>query len=189
MKCHMSYIESLKVYVDKVCECSKDIRSLLTKYLDSPNENLLLPSIDVEQSAINKIPTRKEINVLKLTAANAHAKVQAAMKEFQMHSARLEALEIEDEKDIDAVGSDDDGENHDDKVAPHMLPIEVLFQHIVGRPMEDEPPKNTVQMLKNEKKRIQREMEDCFGDECDDPKEYNDNKEEEAGTGSASSEQ
>jgi hypothetical protein len=32
-------------------------------------------------------------------------------------------------------------------------------------------------------------MEDCFGDECDDPKEYNDNKEEEAGTGSASSEQ
>jgi hypothetical protein len=70
-----------------------------------------------------------------------------------------------------------------------LMQLEVLFQHIVGRPMEDEPPKNTVQMLKNEKKRIQREMEDCFGDECDDPKEYNDNKEEEAGTGSASSEQ
>ena len=43
------------------------------------------------------MPNRQDINVLKLTAANAHAKVKAAMNEYQMHAARLQALEIEDE--------------------------------------------------------------------------------------------
>ena len=63
-----------------------------------PNENVVLPSIETKDTVDYHIPTRTEINVLKLTAANAHAKVIAALKEYQLHSAKLEALEIEDEK-------------------------------------------------------------------------------------------
>ena len=57
-----------------------------------------MPSIETKDTVDYHIPTRTEINVLKLTAANAHAKVIAALKEYQLHSAKLEALEIEDEK-------------------------------------------------------------------------------------------
>jgi hypothetical protein len=173
MKCHMSYIESLKAMVDKICDISKNIRSLLNKYIETPDENVLLPSIDIDNTVSGyHTPTRPEINVLKLTAANAHAKVKAAKKEYQMHSARLEALEIEDEKDIEEAGSASDDAEQSDKIPPHMLPIEVLFQHITGRQMEDEVPKEQAKMLQSEKKRIEGQMEDCFGDECDDPKVY-----------------
>jgi hypothetical protein len=173
LKCHASYVEKLSVFVEKTCDISKHVRTMLTNYIAMPNEKLLLPSIETTDTAEFHVPTRKEINVLKLTAANAHAKVKAALKEYQLHSARLEALEIEDEKDIDTVGAEDDNGEKDDGVPPHMLPIEILFQHIVGRTMQDEPPASEKQMLASEKLRIQKEMEDCFGDDCSDPKEYN----------------
>ena len=152
---------------------SEHVRKMLTTYIETPNEKLILPSIELVDTPEFHIPTRKEINVLKLTAANAHAKVNSALRDYQMHQARLEALEIEDETDLDEVGAEniaDDDEKK--KILPHLLPIEILFQHIVGRPMDDEPPKGDMKVLEAAKKKVRGEMEDCFGDGCEDPKEY-----------------
>ena len=152
---------------------SEHVRKMLTTYIETPNEKLILPSIELVDTPEFHIPTRKEINVLKLTAANAHAKVNSALRDYQMHQARLEALEIEDETDLDEVGAEniaDDDEKK--KILPHLLPIEILFQHIVGRAMNDEPPKGDMKVLEAAKKKVRGEMEDCFGDGCEDPKEY-----------------
>lgn len=77
-------------------------------------------------------------------------------------------------KDIDSIGETVD--DVEQGTPPHLLPIEVLFKHIIGRAMEDEVPQEEKKLLESETKRIQNEMEDCFGKDCEDPKEYDGKK-------------
>ena len=169
LRCHISYLESLSAYVEAACEVSKNARRALDAYLKSPTGNFSLPSTEMNMPA----PNVTQLNMLKLTAANAMAKVEVARHEYDVEKARVDAMPPLDDvnADLDAAAEGEE-EDEESETPPHALPMDVLFKHITGRVLNVDPPKMDTEKLKSEKKRILKEQEDCFGKDCDDPKEY-----------------
>ena len=171
LRCQMNYMESLRVFVEGACGVSKRIRLALAAYITSPTENVTIPSADIPRS----VPTPSQINLLKLTASNAIAKVDVARHDYDVEKTRVDARPPLDDasadSDMDAAAEGEE-DAHEMETPPHELPIDVLFEHIMGRSLVAEVPKVDSKKLEAKKKRILQEQEDCFGDDCGDPKTY-----------------
>eukprot|EP00946_MAST-07B_sp_MAST-7B-sp1_P003692 g3692.t1 len=172
LRCQMNYMESLRVFVERACGVSKSIQTALEALIAAPSENVTIPSIAIGPD----VPTRREINLLKLTASNALAKMDAARHDYDVEKARVDSRpplsNPAEEAEIEAAAEGEEEEGQEEETPPHELPMTVLFKHITGRDLLVDPPKADAQKRKKEEERILKEQEDCFGDDCGDPKQF-----------------
>merc|ERR1719199_1482459 len=92
-----------------------------------------------------------------------------------MEKARVDSRppldDAAEEADIEAA-ADGEEEGQEMETPPRELPMDVLYKHITGEVLVTEAPKADTKRLEGEKQRILQEQEDCFGDDCGDPKAY-----------------
>ncbi len=171
LRCQMNYMESLRVFVEGACGVSKGIRVALAAYITAPSSNVTIPSAKIPST----VPTLRQINLLKLTASNAVAKVDVARHDYDVEKARVDARpplkDPAEEADIEAA-ADGEEEGQEMETPPHELPMDVLFKHITGKVLVVAAPAADTKRLEGERHRILQEQEDCFGDDCGDPKKY-----------------